>query len=80
MIEGEYHNFRVKLREHLPITGRVRNRFGEPPGETAVWFLRQGESHPMERQGARKLLRAPVTGAGNFRIDLPEAGEYRVSG
>lgn len=79
VVEGEYQLYTVKLLKHLPITGTVRNQFGEPPGNTVIWFLRPGESHPMERPGARKLLEGQVTAAGDFQIDLPKAGEYRVS-
>ncbi len=79
VVEGEHQRYTVKLRKHLPITGTVRNRFGDPPGIMPIWFLRPGESHPMERTGARKLLESQVMGGGDFAIDLPKAGEYRIS-
>jgi len=79
VVEGEYHRYAIKLLRFLPITGTVRNQFGESPGSTIIWFLRSGESHPMERNGARKLLEGQVTAAGDFQIDLPKAGEYRIS-
>lgn len=79
VIEGERHNYTVKLRKFLPITGRVLNRFGEPFGPTIVWFLHPGESHPMQRPGARKLREAQVSASGEFEIELNRGGEYRLS-
>jgi len=69
----------VRLDRSLRLSGSVRDRFGTPSVGTRVWFLRGGESHPTDGDQARTRMGAVTDRSGAFRIDLPEAGEWRVS-
>ncbi|MAG62861.1 hypothetical protein CMO84_05000 [Candidatus Woesearchaeota archaeon] len=63
----------------IRITGTASNVFGNPPGTLPIWFLAEGETHPTQRQGSMKLAGSVINSAGEFQVDVPKKGSYRVS-
>ena len=79
LVAGRSNRTIVRLDRELRLQGTVRDRFGTPAVGTRVWFLRAGESHPADGDEARTRIGAITDRSGAFRVDLPEAGAWRVS-
>ena len=75
---GEDHELTLSLGRGISVEGSVRDLRGKPK-QTAVWFLRDGETHPKDEREARGRLTARPNAEGRFEIALAEAGSYRVT-
>ena len=77
--EGSTERVVVRMARVIRILGTASNVFGEPPGTVPVWFLAEGESHPTQRRGFIKISGTVINTLGDFQVDLPKSGRYRVS-
>ncbi len=69
----------VHMARVIRITGTASNIFGEPPGTFPIWFLAEGETHPTQKQGNRRLIGSVINSDDEFQVDVPKSGSYHVS-
>jgi hypothetical protein len=75
---GARERLEVRLFENMPVSGRVRDRFGRPLTGRFVWFLRGGESYPRNLRQAEGLLGGLVQATGRFEAELPAEVDLRI--
>lgn len=89
---GERTRTVARLGDSLRIDGTIIDSFGEPVAGTTVYFLPRGTLHPSRTNvkptsslpAARTpeeamYLSATTSAAGQFRVDVPNAGAWRIS-